>query len=102
MRPRQEKELHHVLADCPKLAALGCCVATGLNFGVLVSLGTHPIGLWSSQDNGLIFRELASYEPSEHAATAEEAHLTTIKLLEACQRGWAERTGAADVVTLAA
>ena len=102
MRPRDEKVLHHLLANCPQLASFGCCVATGLNYGVLVSLGAHPIGLWSRQDTGFAFRELASYEPTVCAASPPEAHLATIQLLKSCRNGWAERTGAADVTGLAA
>lgn len=102
MRPQIEKDLHHILAGCPQLASLGCCVATGLSYGVLVSLGAHPVGLWSRQDDGLVFRELASYEPTVCAASLPDAHVATIKLLKACRHGWAERTGAVDVKALAA
>ena len=102
MRPQIEKELHHLLAGCPQLASVGCCVASGLSYGVLVSLGAHPIGLWSRQDDGLAFRELASYEPTVYAASPQAAHLATIDLLKSCRNGWAERTGAPDVKALAA
>ena len=88
-----EKDLHHRLARCQQVASTGGCVATGLNFGVLVSLGTHPIGLWSAQDGELVFRELANYEPKFSGATLEDAHRQTINLLQSCRNGWAERLG---------
>ena len=97
-----EKTLHHRLACCQQIASAGGCVVTGLRYGVLVCLGTHPIGLWSEQDGAMVFRELANYEPKSVATTIDDAHRQTIQLLEACRQGWAERLGPLGQVSAAA
>ena len=102
MPHQREKDLHHRLARCQQVASTGGCVATGLNFGVLVSLGTHPIGLWSAQGDEFVFRELANYEPKFSAATLDDAHRRTISMLQSCRNGWAERLGPLAMMPTAA
>ena len=102
MPHQREKELHHRLAGCQQIASANGCVATGLSYGVLVSLGTHPIGLWSEQDGVLVFRELANYEPKVFATTLEDAHRQTVQILASCRNGWGERLGPLDIEQAAA
>ena len=97
-----EQRVYHYLASCAEIAALGGTVVTQRPYGVLLCLGTRPLGLWSVREDAYVFRELASYEPNRLAADLAEVEEQSIELLNQCRHGWAERfVGAAPAQRVA-
>jgi hypothetical protein len=97
-----EKALYRQLLTQPEVAELGGRITRGATFGLLLSLGERPLGLWSVLEGQYAFRELANYEPVISVGSAEEALAVTLTLLDLCRQGWAERFGPLPLVAAAA
>ncbi len=88
-----EKALYRLLSTHPEVAELGGHIEHGAAFGMLLSRGERPLGLWSVLDGQYTFRELANYEPVISVGSTAQALAVTLTLLDLCRQGWAERFG---------
>ena len=83
--------LYRALTASRQIAGLEGRLSTVQPYGVLVSLGHRPLGLWSVWGDQYVFRGLANYEPYRRCADLRGVHSQTVKLLTDCRRGWAEQ-----------
>lgn len=83
--------LYQFLAKSRQVTSRDGIVMLEHPYGVLLSRGRRPLGLWSLRGDHYVFRHLACYEPSLALADMDGVHRQTIALLERCRNGWAEQ-----------
>lgn len=83
--------LYQYLSKSRLVSSLDGALALEHPYGVLVSLGKRPLGLWSLRGDHYVFRHLSNYEPSVALTDMDGVHRQTVDLLERCRNGWAEQ-----------
>ena len=102
MSRADELRLYKKLDACRHIDGLHGRVLPAHPYGVLISLGHRPLGVWSIRDGQFVFRDLANYEPSRIFADFDGVHRQTLALLAACRAGWAEHFDSDERIDLVA
>lgn len=78
----QEARLFILVTESPRCAELGIGIAPAPRFGLQVSHRGLVVGVWSERDGVLGFRNLASWQIRNTAATPGDAMAATIAMAE--------------------